>query len=72
MSYGSQPSGDFLKTSHRLGMTDSETTEGQHSALPSHRLAQGRDAYFGQALVQSHLLSHTPESHVLSHTLLPL
>lgn len=61
MSCGSEPSGDFLKAACRLGMTDSETTDEQHSALPSHELAQRKDTYFGQALIQSHLLSHTPK-----------
>lgn len=39
-------------------MTDSETMSEQRSALPSRRLAQGRDACIGQALIHSHL-SHT-------------
>lgn len=61
MSCGFQVSEDFLKAACRLSTTDSETTDEQHSAFPSHRLAQGRDTYFGQALLQYHLLSHTPK-----------
>lgn len=68
-SCGSWSRGDFLTAARRLGVTDSVTMSEQHSALPSHRLAQGRDTNFGQALTQSCLLSHTSERVV---RLLPL
>lgn len=61
MSCASQPSGDILKAVCRLGITDPETTDEQNFALPSHGLAQGRNTYFGQALIHFHLLSHTPK-----------